>query len=108
MAIKVDDLDEALAFYTDILGFTVRTDRPDFGVQGAWLDVGSQQVHLVVGEVPPAVGQHVAFLVEDLDTAVAELRDRGVEVSDPFELPMNRQSVVTDPFGNGIELHQRR
>jgi len=41
----VHDQDEALEFYTKRLGLMVRSDRPDFGFAGAWLDAGAQQAH---------------------------------------------------------------
>jgi catechol 2,3-dioxygenase-like lactoylglutathione lyase family enzyme len=107
VAINVDDVDAAIAFYTKSLGMTVRTDRPDFGFPGAWLDTGNQQVHLVHAPTPPAQGQHFALLVADLDTAIADLRDSGVQVSDAVPVGSARQAFVTDPSGNTIELHQR-
>lgn len=106
MSINVDDVDAAARFYTDVLGLGLRTDRPDFGFGGAWLDAGGQQVHLIEGEPPSAVGQHFALHVDDLDDAVAELRARGVEVSDPSPVGSSRQSFLHDPAGNLIELHQ--
>ena len=47
VAIMVDDLDAALAFYCDTLGFSA-LPRPDFGpgTEGAWLQLGTAQVHL--------------------------------------------------------------
>jgi glyoxylase I family protein len=107
VSINVGDLAAARRFYVDLLGFTERTDRPDFvGVPGAWLDVGGQQVHLIVGEVPPRLGQHYAVLVPDLDAAVAAMRDRGVRVSDPVEVGTNLQSFTRDPSGNMVEIHE--
>ncbi|HZU71616.1 MAG TPA: VOC family protein [Acidimicrobiales bacterium] len=107
--VNVADVEEALAFYTDVLGLTIRDDRPDFGFPGAWLDLGDQQVHLVQAEVPRALGQHFAVLVEDLDATVAELTDRGVKVSQPKPVGTGRrQSFLADPSGNGIELHEHR
>ena len=107
VSINVDDLDGARAFYVDVLGFTERTDRPDFpGTPGAWLDVGGQQVHLIVGEVPPRMGQHYAVLVADVDAAVAALRAQGVRVSDPVEVGANLQSFTRDPSGNLVEIHE--
>lgn len=106
VSINVRDVDAALAFYTDVLGFRVRTDRPDFGFGGAWLDVGGQQVHLIEGQVPDARGQHFAVRVDDLDTVVAELRGRGVGVSDPVPVGSSRQAFLDDPSGNAIELHE--
>ena len=47
VAVMVDDLDAALGFYCDTLGFSV-LPRPDFGpgTEGAWLQLGTAQVHL--------------------------------------------------------------
>ncbi|HVM41772.1 MAG TPA: VOC family protein [Acidimicrobiia bacterium] len=108
VSLNVDDVDAALRFYTEILGLTPRTDRPDFGFGGAWLDAGGQQVHLIEGEPPPNRGQHFAILVADLDATVGELRSRGVEVTDPSPVGSSLQAFLTDPAGNGIELHQAR
>ena len=74
VSINVDDLAVTRSFYVDVLGFIERTDRPDFpGTPGAWLDVGGQQVHLIVGEVPARLGQHYAVLVADIDSTVTTL-----------------------------------
>jgi glyoxylase I family protein len=106
VSIMVPDVEGALRFYTDVLGLQQRTDRPDIGIGGAWLDAGPQQLHLVEGEAPPGMGQHFALLVEDLDQAISELRERGLEVSDPRPIGTSLQSFVSDPCGNLIELHQ--
>lgn len=106
VSINVSDVDAALAFYTDVLGCSVRSDRPDFGFGGAWLDVGGQQVHLIEGEPPKAVGQHFAVQVADMEKAIAELRGRGITVSDAMAVGRNLQAFLEDPSGNAIELHQ--
>lgn len=106
MSINVTDVDEAIGFYTEVLGFNVRTDRPDFGFGGAWLDVGGQQVHLLQAGTPPVLGQHFAVQVADLDAVVTEIRARGIDVSDPSTVGSNRQAFLSDPSGNGVELHQ--
>jgi glyoxylase I family protein len=106
VSINVSDVDEALRFYTEVLGLEQRGDRPDFGFGGAWLDAGGQQVHLIEAPPPAGMGQHFALLVEDLAATVAELRERGVEVGDPSPVGTSLQSFVTDPSGNTVELHQ--
>ena len=106
VSLNVRDTAESVAFYTEALGLTVRDDRPDFPFGGAWLDLGPQQVHLLEIDVPDDVGQHFAIQVGDLDGAVAELRGRGVEVTDPSPVGTGRQSFLHDPSGNRIELHQ--
>ena len=106
VSINVRDTAESVAFYTGVLGLTVRDDRPDFRFGGAWLDIGGQQVHLIEAEVPADCGQHVAIWVADIDAAVAELRHRGLEVSDPKPVASSRQCFLRDPSGNLIELHE--
>jgi catechol 2,3-dioxygenase-like lactoylglutathione lyase family enzyme len=110
VSINVPDVPGALAFYTETLGLTQNFTRPDFGFPGAWLDTANgQQVHLIGAETPPPLGQHFALAYEDLDAVVAELREKGLEVSDaiPVGETKRRQAFLTDPWGNGIELHQR-
>lgn len=106
VSINVSDVEAARRFYTDVMGMTERTDRPDFGFGGAWLDAGGQQVHLIQGGVPEAKGQHFAVQVDDMAAAVAELRGRQVEVSDPVPVATNLQAFLHDPSGNMIELHE--
>ncbi len=106
VSINVDDVDAALAFYVDGLGLKVRRDRPDFSFGGAWLDAGGQQVHLIEAEPPDNLGQHFALAFSDVPALVAELRDQGLEVTDPVRSGTSLQSFVTDPAGNRVELHQ--
>ena len=106
VSVNVSDATASVPFYTEVLGGQVRDDRPDFGFGGAWIDLGVTQVHLIEGAVPPSLGQHFAVLVDDLDTAVDELRDRGIEVGDPSPVGTGRQTFIEDPDGNVIEIHQ--
>ena len=106
VSINVRDAAEGVAFFTEVLGLTVRVDRPDFRFGGAWLDIGGQQVHLIEAEVPDDCGQHFAIHVADIDAAVTALRQRGVEVSDPKPVASSRQCFLRDPTGNLIELHE--
>ena len=106
VSVSVADLDEALDFYTRLLGLSVRIDRPDTIGPGAWLDAGGQQLHLIPAAPPPARGQHFAVLVEDLDATTAELRAAGVRVTDPVPVGNARQAFLADPSGNAIELHE--
>ena len=110
VSINVTDVPAALAFYTETLGLTQNSSRPDFGFPGAWLDTANgQQVHLIEAETPPNLGQHFALVFDDLPAVVEELRGRGLQVSDPVDVGATgrKQAFTTDPCGNGIELHQR-
>ena len=108
VALDVDDLAAALAFYVDGLGFT-ELRRPDFGFPGAWLGMGDHQLHLVeVGRPLPANGgRHFALQVEDRDDAVLALRAKGITVDPVPETPgAGRQAFLVDPAGNLIELNE--
>jgi len=106
VAINVSDVSESVAFYTDVLGGSLRPDRPDFGFGGAWIDLGAQQIHLLEAPVPRNLGQHFAIRVGDIDAAVAELRTKGFDIADPVVSGSNRQTFLDDPSGNAIELHE--
>ena len=110
VAINVADVPAGIAFYTETMGLVQNHTRPDFGFPGAWLDTTSgQQVHLIQAEVPRNFGQHFALVFEDLPATVEALRARGQQVSDPVDVGATgrRQAFTTDPWGNGIELHER-
>jgi len=108
VALCVRDLDEALDFYRDRLGFAEMPERPDFGFRGAWLRAGVQQIHLYeMPEADPDRRQHVALAVDDLDAVAGMLESRGVAVDRRAHVPgAGRQAFIRDPTGNRIELNQ--
>ena len=107
VSINVTDLDRSVTFYTKMLGLMLDSARPDLAVDGVWLNLPAGQLHLIVGEVPAAKGQHFAVGVLDLDDAIAEIRRSGVDVSGPFPVGAARQAFLSDPDGNAIELQGR-
>ncbi|MGE0880727.1 MAG: Rieske 2Fe-2S domain-containing protein [Acidimicrobiia bacterium] len=113
VAICVDDLDVALAFYTGVLG-TLGVEqvwRPDtLPNPGAWLQIGEQQVHLLAGpDRAPGTFQHFAIEVDDLRDIRDHLAPHGMEleghqVVDEYGL----QAFIKDPCGNVIEFYHRQ
>jgi catechol 2,3-dioxygenase-like lactoylglutathione lyase family enzyme len=111
----VTDLDAALGFYVDVLGFSV-LPRPDFGdvARGAWLRVGDEQLHLSVhAQMPDNQGSfpHTALRVpaDRFAETVAALEAAGARfvmghrTREDFGVPV--QTVfIADPDGNVIEL----
>lgn len=106
VSLMVRELDEALDFYTAVLGLPQRSDRPELSTRGAWLDVGDQQLHLIEGDPPSARGQHFALRVTELDPLRERLLGLGLQVSEPVAVGSARQSFLQDPSGNQIELHE--
>ena len=127
----VHDQDEALAFYTEKLGFEVRTDAtlPELG-NFRWLTVspaGQPDVAIVLMAIPgpPVMDEEVAnqvrslmatgfagtvFLTtEDCQASYEELKARGVEFTEePEERPYGIDSGFRDPSGNSIRLTEVR
>jgi len=127
----VHDQDEALAFYTEKLGFEVRTDAtlPELG-NFRWLTVspaGQPDVAIVLMAIPgpPVMDEDVAnqvrslmatgfagtvFLTtEDCQASYEELKARGVEFTEePEERPYGIDSGFRDPSGNSFRLTQVR
>jgi len=116
IAIRISDLDAALGFYRDGLGFqeAFRLDR-----EGepwiVYLQVASAQfVELFPGGDPAArarndVGYvHLCLTVDDIQATVEELSGRGVALDGEPRLGLdgNWQVWTADPDGNRIELMQ--
>jgi catechol 2,3-dioxygenase-like lactoylglutathione lyase family enzyme len=114
VAIMVDDLEAAVTFYRDVLGFR-ELPRPDFGpgTEGMWLQVGNSQVHIgVVDDMGQRAGfPHMALHIpaDAWDDTMAGLEARGIEFLRPpraredFGVPV-RAAFIRDPAGNNIEL----
>lgn len=103
----VDDIVAARRFYGEVLGLE-ELKRPDFGMDGAWFEAGTTQVHLSVGPPPPPDAfQHFAFRTADLAGVVARLRDDGCDVFEPPHTPgAGLQAFARDPAGNLVEFNQ--
>jgi catechol 2,3-dioxygenase-like lactoylglutathione lyase family enzyme len=89
VVIPVTDVDRAKAFY-ERMGFATDVDHAagdDFRVVQVTPPGSAASVCFGIGVNPPdspVKGLHL--VVTDIAAAVAELRDRGVEVSDPFHV----------------------
>lgn len=113
VAIVVDDLDHARPFYCDVLGFD-ELPRPDLGLPGMWLKVGSLQLHFIENETMPIPGPgfpHLALHVpsDDWEQEIQRLRGHGVEFlmgpSERVDFGRTvRAAFLTDPSGNVIEI----
>jgi uncharacterized glyoxalase superfamily protein PhnB len=125
----VHDQDEALAFYTQKLGFEVRADvtMPEMG-NFRWLTVsppGQEDVTIVLMAIPGApvmddesreqvrtlmakgFAGTVFLTTDDVRADYEQLRARGVEFTEaPEERPYGIDSGFRDPSGNSFRLTQ--
>jgi catechol 2,3-dioxygenase len=116
--LNVADLDRAIAFYRDGLGFGLVADGRSVGIPAAFLAAGDYHHHIglntfeTAGATPPQPGHtglyHVAFLypdVRELARAVRRLANPGLSPQ-PRHGSRARLSVyLEDPDGNGVELY---
>ncbi len=103
----VEDLDRAIAFYTDTLGFSLQ-ERND-QLRWARIDVGIRGVTIGLGVVDEAGGSGTASFnigVTDIDHARATLESKGVEFLGPtLRIPgVVELADFHDPDGNMIRL----
>ncbi len=105
--------EETRRFYADVLGLAP-ADRPDIpGVDGWWFRAGEGQVHLIdAGMAEHGInptGPHICLGVEDIEVAVADLEEQGIEFFRLAQGPLQiTQVFFCDPAGNTIELQQDR
>src|SRR5690349_22856546 len=116
--LKVADLDRAVEFYRDALGFDV-INR--YGDQAAFLSAGGYHHHIGLntwesrGGSPPPPGTtglyHVAIRYPDRKTlaqAVQSVIDAGIPLSGASDHGVSEAVYLHDPDQNGIELYRDR
>ena len=96
IALEVDDIDEALAFWESIFGPLELRGR---GRQMAFIDMGDQFLALARGRTqPPDQHRHFGLVVDDKEAVRARLRELGIPVSS------GRGVDFRDPSGNLIQV----
>ena len=115
--LKVADLERAIGFYRDVLGFEVQQRAPG----AAFVSAGGYHHHLGLntwessGGSPPPPGTtglyHVAIRYPDrrsLADALRRLVDASVPISGATDHGVSEAIYLRDPDGNGIELYRDR
>jgi catechol 2,3-dioxygenase-like lactoylglutathione lyase family enzyme len=115
-SIPVTDLDRALDFYQNTLG--LKADEKDKGGAMVWAGGGTG---IYLYERGPSTADHTlaGFNVDDVESEVAELRDKGVEFED-YDMPdmgiKTEEGIATmgdwkaawfkDPDGNILSINE--
>jgi catechol 2,3-dioxygenase len=116
--LKVADLDRALGFYCDVLGFQL---MQKFGAQAAFISAGGYHHHLglntweSLGGTPSPPGHtglyHTAILYPtraDLADALRRLRAARIPLDGASDHGVSEALYLRDPDGNGVELYRDR
>jgi len=116
--LKVSDLDRALAFYCDVLGFEL---QQKYGTQAAFISAGGYHHHIGLntweseGGAPPPHGTtglyHVAIRYPTraaLADALVRLMGAGIQLSGASDHGVSEALYLRDPDANGIELYWDR
>jgi len=108
VVIPVDDMEKAIAFYRDVLGFRVVGK-----VNPVWtvVEVSGGQLTLYRNSKLPKVaggpggeGTPFEFHVDDFEKAASFLQSRWIRVKKEGA----NAGTVWDPFGNALRLHDHR
>ena len=112
----VDDVDDAITFYTELLGFELLTNASP-----AFADVRRGNLRLLLAGPKSSAGRpmpdgtkpgpggwnRIHFIVDDIESEVARLRDVGARFrNDIIEGPGGKQILLEDPSDNVVELFQ--
>lgn len=116
--LKVADLDRALSFYRDLLGFTLITM---YGSQAAFVSAGGYHHHIGLNtwyskDAPPAPMRsaglfHTAILYptrRDLAVALKRLVDADYPITGASDHGVSEAIYLNDPDQNGVELYWDR
>jgi lactoylglutathione lyase len=95
VALEVDDVDEALDFYSRFFELTLRGRAPGM----AFIDLGDQFLALTRGRTqPPDRHRHFGLVVDDKEAVRSALEEAGVEIRP------GRGLDFRDPWGNQVEV----
>src|SRR3712207_3048723 len=113
--LKVSDLDRAIRFYADVLGFELQFRLPS---GAAFLSAGGYHHHIglntweSLGAEPPPPGHtglyHTAFLYPDrksLAQALRRVMDAGIVITGKADHGVSEAVYFKDPDGNGVEIY---
>lgn len=116
--LKVADLNRALAFYCDLLGFELITT---YGDQAAFISAGGYHHHIGLNTwhskgAPPAAKEgvglfHTAIVYptrKDLARILDRLRSANYPLTGAADHGVSEALYLDDPDGNGVELYRDR
>lgn len=108
--LAVKDIEKSLEFYHDIIGLPIKNQRRawiDLGTSGALLSL--HPASLTAKHIGSSIenGITIGFLVGDVQSAVSELKSKGVAIHrDIVEKDAGKNAVIKDPDDYLISLFE--
>jgi predicted enzyme related to lactoylglutathione lyase len=100
VTVPVPDLDNGLRFYRELLGHELLWRNDQIGQAGLALPGSDTEIVLTTRQ-----DYAPNWLVANADEAAEAFRAAGGQViTEPFDIPVGRVTVVADPFGNHLVL----
>ena len=109
----VEDIDKAVQFYRDLLGFAVEMHQP-----GKFASLKREDLTLFLnapgagsagkagGDPKPGGWARFMIITTDLDQMISELKSKGARFRGQIAEGAGRQILVEDPSGNLVELFE--
>jgi len=117
VGIKVNDLEAAVRFYTQVLGLTERGRReiPASGLKIALIGIGDSELELLQYPEPGAatgegVVSHIALAVDDIEAVLAKVKASRAVLRDQTPRTIfggTRIAFFSGPSGESLELYQK-
>ena len=95
---------DVVSWYRDVLGLEEMTKPEGSRPQGAWFQLGDQELHVLIDEHNPHKAAHFGLVVDDFDRVVERLRAGGCHIEQAREIVGRRRCFTRDPAGNGVEI----
>ncbi len=109
----VEDIDKAVQFYRDLLGFAVEMHQP-----GKFASLKREDLNLFLnapgagsagkagGDPKPGGWARFMIITTELDQMISELKSKGARFRGQIAEGAGRQILVEDPSGNVVELFE--
>lgn len=110
VSIPVTDIDRAITFYTEQVGFILDHDhRVSEDIRFVQITPPGSACSILVGqlsEMGPGTQRGLQCVIPDADVALAQLRSAGVDAQGVDEQPWGRFVYFSDPDGNAWAYQQ--
>lgn len=121
VAITVNNLEESVNFYTQVLGFEIakKFERKDMGAYATFVKLSDFQIELwqfrdmkensnPLNDIKVRGLRHIAFEVNDLKETISKLANKGLKFSEPkLGASGHNYSFAIDPNGVALEFYEK-